>query len=51
MCPKYANAPALCSFPYGNNYFPNAQTDLLYILTPNRTPRAYPGVTSTDLKV
>ena len=24
--------------PYGNNYFPNAQSDLLYILTFSLTP-------------
>ena len=43
MCSKYTKAPACCSLPiyiattFGcinfNNYFPNAQSDLLYILT------------------
>ena len=31
--------------PYGNNYFTNAQSWLLYILTPNFTPGYDAGAT------
>ena len=50
MCPKYKNAPVLWSLPIrqqqlDNNYFPNAQSNPLYILTPSPTPGQDPGTT------
>ena len=43
MCPKYTSTSALWALPMAttsgcinfNNYFPNAKSDLLYILTPS----------------
>ena len=47
MCPKYTNAPALWTLPlffmekqHLNNYFLNAQPDLLYIFILVHDPRA-----------
>ena len=37
--------PPFALYPYGNNYFPNAQSDLFYILTPGLTTEHDPGAT------
>ena len=37
MYPKYTNVTPFAVCPYGNNYFKNAQSELLYILTPSLT--------------
>ena len=53
MCPKqstqmplpFANMATTSGCIHFNNYFPNAQSDLLYILTPYPTPGHDSGVT------